>query len=187
MRTVLACAALFLAIHTAQAGDFERGVSAYRHGDYAGAVSLIEPLARHGDPFAQFALAVMYDDGRGRPQDFSKALAWYTRAARAGLVDAQYMAGRFYGRGRGVKQNPARAFFWFNIAAAGGHPHAARLRDQQRAQVNRAQRSRIEAEAVAWQAKHPTQFTCKERRCIFPGWTARPAWNFYDPLVLAPE
>lgn len=187
MRTVLACAALLLVIQTAQAGDFERGVSAYHHGQYADAVSLIEPLARHGDPFAQFALAVMYDDGRGLPQDFTKALTWYSRAARAGLVDAQYMAGRFYGSGRGVRQNPSRAFFWFNLAAAGGHPHAARLRDQQRSQVSRAERGRIEAAAVSWQASHPRQFTCKAQRCIFPGWTARPAWNVYDPLVLAPE
>jgi TPR repeat protein len=122
-----------------------------------------------------FRQAVRYDDGHGVPQDFARALALYTRAARSGLVDAQYMVGRFYGAGRGVRQNPARALYWFNLAAAGGHPHAAAQRDQQRLQTLPRERSRIEAAATAWSASHPDRFTCWKNFCRYPRWTARPA------------
>jgi TPR repeat protein len=129
----------------------------------------------------------MYDDGRGLPQDFSRALSWYRKAAHAGLVDAQYMVGRFYGRGRGVKQNPSAAFFWFNLAAAGGHPRAAALRDQHRLQISPAQRRRMEDEAVSWHERHPRQFTCRFQRCIYPGWTPRPRWTELDPDEAVPR
>ena len=121
-----ACAVLVLFTAQAFAGDYEKGVSAFRRGDYAEARTLLKPLAQEGDPYAQFAIAVMYDDGLGLPQNYGHALNWYGKAAQAGLVDAQYMAGRFHGGGRGVKQNPPPAFFWFDLAAAGGHPQAPR-------------------------------------------------------------
>jgi TPR repeat protein len=186
LKAAATCVALFLACQAAQAGDYEKGLQAYKGGKYQEAVSLLKPLAQEGHPYAQFAVGVMYDDGRGLPQNYGHALIWYTRAAKAGLVDAQYMVGRFFGRGRGVKQNPARAFFWFNLAGAGGHPYAPRLRDQQRSQVSRSQRDRIEDEAVSWLSTHPAQFSCKGKRCIFPSWTARPTWTIFDPLPAAP-
>ena len=180
MRTAIACAALLLGLATAHAGEYEKGISAFRRAHYPESVSLLKPLAQRGDPYAQFAIAVMYDDGIALPQDFSRAISWYTRAAKAGHVDAQYMLGRIYGRGRGVKQDPRMAFLWFNLAAAGGHPFAPRLRDQQRSQVNRAERSRLEDEAVVFQARHPQPFSCKGQRCIYPRWTAKPRWNWLD-------
>ena len=113
----------------------------------------------------------MYDEGRGLPQDFPRALSWYKKAARAGLVDAQYMVGRFYGRGRGVKQNPSAAFYWFNLAAAGGHPLAATLRDQHRHQISPAQRRRMEAEACILARERrtlPASSAASSQRCIYP-------------------
>jgi TPR repeat protein len=172
--TALACVALLLAAPPVPAEVVWQGDSPHRHGYRAEHAASLELLAQEGDPFAQFALAVMYDDGRGLPQDFSRALAWYTRAAKAGLVEAQYMVGRFHGGGRGVKQNPGVAFYWFNLAAAGGHPFAPRLRDQHRNQITPAQRRHFEAQAVAWQSAHPRQFRC--HRCTYPSWTAKPRW-----------
>ncbi len=187
LKAALACATLLLATPHAQAHDVRQGASAYRQGHYGEAAAILKPLAEEGDPFAQFAIAVMYDDGHGLPQNFSRALSWYMRAARSGLVDAQYMVGRFYGRGRGVKQNPGAAFYWFNLAAVGGHPFAARLRDQHRSQIPAAQRDRLEAKAVSWQSSHPYQFSCRGQRCIYPGWTARPRWNSLYPDDLRPR
>ena len=160
-----------------RADDYRKGVAAYRDGDYGYSVALLKPLAQSGDPYAQFAIAVMYDDGVGLPQNFTNALHWYRKAANAGLVDSQYMVGRFYGRGRGVKQDPATAFFWFNIATAGGHPYAARLRDQHMLQITNAQRATLEARAVEWYARHRSQFTCKSMNCIYPTWTRSPKWR----------
>ena len=179
VRVALAAWLTVLITGSSWADDYGKGVSAFRNGDYGYSVSLLKPLAQAGDPFAQFALAVMYDDGLGLPQNFVRALHWYRKAAHSGLVDSQYMVARFYGRGRGVKQDPATAFFWFNIAAAGGHPYAARLRDQHIHQITVAQREKLEARAVEWHERHPAQFTCKSRTCIHPSWTKRPKWRLF--------
>lgn len=184
---VLAVALLLLAAGPAPADDVGKGTSLYLRGDYAAAAAVLQPLARDGNALAQFAVAVMHDDGRGLPQDFTRALSWYRKAAHAGLVDAQYMVGRFYGRGRGVRQNPSAAFFWFNLAAAGGHPRAAILRDQHRLQISPAQRRRMEDAAVSWHERHPRRFTCHLQRCIYPGWTPRPRWSALDPDETLPR
>lgn len=177
MRVALAMCLAVLISGSAWADDYREGVTAFRKGNHSHSLSLLRPLARQGDPFAQFALAVMYDDGLGLPQDLGRALHWYRKAADGGLVDSQYMVARFYGRGRGVKQDPERAFFWFNIAAAGRHPYAARLRDQHVHQISSLQRKKLEATAVEWHARHPAQFTCKSRTCLYPSWTESPQWR----------
>ena len=186
-RLFFAIALLLLAAGPAPADDVRRGTNLYWRGDYTAAAAVMQPLARDGNVLAQFAVAVMYDDGRGLPQDFTRALSWYKKAAHAGLVDAQYMVGRFYGRGRGVRQNPSAAFFWFNLAAAGGHPRAAILRDQHRLQISPAQRHRMEDAAVSWHERQPRQFTCRLQRCIYPGWTPRPRWTVLDPDEIVPR
>jgi uncharacterized protein len=188
LRLALASALLLLlTVGPAPADGVRKGTSLYWRGDHGAAAAVLKPLAEEGNVLAQFAIAAMYDDGRGLPQDFSRALSWYKKAAHAGLVDAQYMVGRFYGRGRGVKQNPSAAFFWFNLAAAGGHPRAAALRDQHRLQISPTQRRRMEAEAVSWHARHPHQFTCQFQRCIYPRWTPRPRWNILYPEDIQPR
>ena len=130
MKRLIALVTLLFCFQPAAAGELWNGLYAYRHGHYQQAVATLRPLAESGDPYAQFTLGVMYDDGIGLPRNFGLALHWYKRAARQGLADAQYMAGRFYGNGRGVKQDPAAALFWFELAAAAGHPLAPNLRDQ---------------------------------------------------------
>lgn len=170
---------LLLGCSLAWAGDYEKAIKAYKKGEFEAALSVLMPNAKDGDPYSQFAIAVMYDDGVGKAQNFDRALEWYRRAADGGLVDAQYMVGRFYGRGRGMKQDPDRALFWFNIAAAGGHPDAERLRDQQRSQVSRSNRQKIDDEAVRWKANHPQRYTCKSVPCIFPQWLQPPRWKIF--------
>lgn len=176
-RLVLALPLLIALCGTAWSNDYNKGVSLFRSGRYVEAVLLMKPLAQQGDPFAQFAVGSMYDDGLGLPQNFSHALYWYGKAAHQGLVDAQYILARMHGRGRGVEQSASLAFFWFNLAGAGGYPDAPRLRDQHRHQISRQQQERLEAKAVKWQAQHPASFTCKDRNCVYPSWTRKPLWH----------
>ena len=89
MRLILALTMLLLAAAPSIADDVRRGTSLYWRGDYGAAAAVLKPLARDGNVLAQFAIAVMYDDGRGLPQDFSRALSWYRKAAHAGLVTYQ--------------------------------------------------------------------------------------------------
>lgn len=49
---------------------------------------LIQRAARHGNPRAQFALAEMYEQGRGVARDPVEAYAWYKRAAALGYEQA---------------------------------------------------------------------------------------------------
>lgn len=186
MRRILTFIVLLLWLQPAAASEYSSGIFAYRNGQYPRAVALLKPLALEGDPYAQFALGVMYDDGIGLPRNFTLALLWYKKSAAQGLADAQYMAGRFYGSGRGVKQDPAAALFWFELAAAAGHPLAPLLRDQQWNQMKSPQRDRVSADATRWQSEHPAQMSCKWRRCVYPVWTARPGWTILDQSEFYP-
>lgn len=180
MKRLFAVLALLFLAAPACAGELAQGLSAYRVGNYEQAVALVRPAAERGDPYAEYSLGVMYDNGLGVPRDFALALTWYKRAAYQGLADAQYMTGRFYGNGRGVRQDPAAALFWLELAAAAGHPLAPLLRDQHYTQLKASVRERVSADAARWQAQHPVQLTCKWKSCIFPTWTKRPVWTFVD-------
>ena len=61
-------------------------------------------LAEGGDKIAQYNLGVMYENGRGVPQDYKEAVKWYTKCAEQGAADAQYNLGVMYANGREVPQ-----------------------------------------------------------------------------------
>lgn len=176
----LAGLAWLLAAPVAQAGDFSLGISEYRRGNYEAALHYLEPLALKGDPYAQFSLGVMYDEGVGLARNYALALKWYRKSAENGLVDGQYMTGMYYATGRGMKQNLQRAYVWLNLAAAGGHPDAERARDQEEDEMSRAETAEAQRIAADWLRKYPTQLTCKMRRCIFPSWRPKPVWTILD-------
>lgn len=112
-------AALFLTLAgtAAHAGPFEDGVVAYERGDYASAIGLWHPLAQRGDAAAQFNLALMYNTGRGVPEDKAAAVGWYRLAAEQGYAKAQFSLGAMYERGQGVPQDYAEAARWYRTAA----------------------------------------------------------------------
>ena len=60
---------------------FDEGVNAYSRGDYATALREWLPLAQQGNTRAQFNLGLMYDEGRGMPQDYGQAYLWFNLAA----------------------------------------------------------------------------------------------------------
>ena len=56
-------------------------------------VDEIRALAEAGDAESQVNLGVMYDTGRGVPQDDAEAVRWYRLAADQGDADAQFNFG----------------------------------------------------------------------------------------------
>ncbi len=64
--------------------DFQAGVDAYNDGDYDTALKEFRPLAERGKAVAQWSLGIMYERGRGVPQDSVQADRWYTLAASQG-------------------------------------------------------------------------------------------------------
>ena len=57
------------------------------------------PLAEQGDAEAQISLGIMYDYGRGVPEDDTEAVKWYRKAAEQGVAKAQYNLGVMYTNG----------------------------------------------------------------------------------------
>ena len=100
--------------------DFQKGLTAYKRGDYATALREWTPLAEQGDAAAQFNLGVMYEKGQGVPQDDKTAVKWYRLAAEQGNASAQNNLGAMYNNGNGVPQDYVYAHMWYNIAASSG-------------------------------------------------------------------
>ncbi|WP_439138075.1 hypothetical protein [Roseicyclus sp.] len=67
--------------------QFNEATQAVRDRDFRRAVALFEPLAEADIPDAQFNLAVLLRQGRGRPQNHVEALYW---SALALLSDGDY-------------------------------------------------------------------------------------------------
>lgn len=117
LRMVVVAASLVIVLSHARAGPFEDGVVAYERQDYATALRLWQPLAEQGDAASQFNLGLMYDTGRGVPEDDATAVNWYRQAAEQQYAKAQFSLGAMYQRGDGVAQDFAQAAKWFRLAA----------------------------------------------------------------------
>ncbi len=66
----------------------------------------------------------MLCEGRGVPQNCSKAMKWYRNAAEQGDTVAQRDLGLIYDNGWGVPQNHIQAYKWYHLAADQGIPVA---------------------------------------------------------------
>ncbi|MED5365450.1 MAG: tetratricopeptide repeat protein, partial [Pseudomonadota bacterium] len=83
----------------------------------AWAAQTLREAAIEGLAEAQYALAVLYQRGRGVSQDPVRALLWYHSAAEQGHAPAQYNLGVFHLEAQGVPRNYAEARRWFTRAA----------------------------------------------------------------------
>ena len=99
-------------------GRHEEADTAFASGDYATAFLHLRPLAEQGDARAQFGLGVIYANGKGVPQDHTKAVEWYRKAAEQGYPPGQYILGGMYAEGRGALQDCVKAHMWLTLAAA---------------------------------------------------------------------
>jgi len=121
-RTICVCMLVALAVvgtaAPALSAPMEDGQAAYNAGDYKTALDLWRPLAEQGDARAQNNLGVMYENGKGVPQNIAEAVKWYRLAAGQGYAGAQNNLGLIYAIGRGIRRDPIRAYMWFSLAAA---------------------------------------------------------------------
>jgi TPR repeat protein len=106
------------------AADFEKGVEAYRNGDYATALKEWRPLAEQGNANVQNYLGFMYDKGQGVSQDYKQARYWLRLAAEQGVALAQHNLGVTYHNGEGVLQDYKQAVYWYRLAAEQGNAFA---------------------------------------------------------------
>ena len=87
-------------------------------------IAALRVKANAGDADAQFELGYAYSSGRGVPQDYAQAVAWFRKAAEQGDASAQSNLGRMYDLGQGVLQDYAQAAAWTRKAAEQGDANA---------------------------------------------------------------
>ncbi len=102
----------------------QQGWEAHDRGDFAQAFQLWLPLAQHGNVTAQINIGVMYDYGKGVPQNFSNAEKWYRAAALQNHVIAQYNYGVFLSEGKVAAEDDETAQQWLLKAATQGYADA---------------------------------------------------------------
>jgi TPR repeat protein len=122
MRTFLLCAGLIAGLGLPAWAGFETGLAAFGKGDYETAYREWRPLARRGEPAAQFRLAALFLDGLGVDRDEAKAAGLLQKAAEAGHTEAQLQLALLYGTGRGVPQDYEAAAAWYRRVADKGDP-----------------------------------------------------------------
>lgn len=98
----------------------DEAAAAYGQGNYARALSLWGEQAARGDARAMHNLGVMYEQGKGVPEDAALAARWYRQAAEGGHVPGMSNYARMLEQGRGTKKDPALAAHWFRQAADKG-------------------------------------------------------------------
>lgn len=103
------------------ADEFKNGMQAYKNNDFTTALKFFKPLAKKGDPMAQYQLGLMYGKGEGVPEDFKEAVKWSRLSAEQGYDKGQYNLGVHYSRGWGVPQDNIKALEWWTLAADQGN------------------------------------------------------------------
>jgi uncharacterized protein len=161
----LALALAFARVGAADAASLRAGIAAFNRENFNAAAVILGPLAETGDARAQFYLGLMYEIGRGVPQDYATAVYWYRRAANQGETTAQYRLGLLFDKGQGVSQNYIEAHMWLNLAAAHAPPatrdYCARLRDALASKMTRGEIGVARVLALQWVA-------VRERRIAHP-------------------
>jgi uncharacterized protein len=80
----LTLAVLLGSVGMSESADFQKGLTAYKFGDYATTLREWKPLAKQGNAIAQTILGVMYSEGKGVPKNEETAVKWYRLAAEQG-------------------------------------------------------------------------------------------------------
>ncbi len=107
-----------------RANDRDDARRAFDAGRFDEARHLWLALAAADDAEAALNLGLLYDLGRGVPQDSSMAYRWYRQAAEAGFAQAVFNVAVMLDSGAGVPRDGAEAALWYAKAAAGGYHRA---------------------------------------------------------------
>lgn len=99
---------------------FQKGLQLYKNKHYEDAFKIWEPIAKQGHTAAQCNLGLIYQDGLGINQDYSKSIEWYLKAAKQRHAIAQCNLALIYER-KGAYRNLSEAIKWFTMSAEQGH------------------------------------------------------------------
>jgi len=118
------CFALTIAIAFMLAGaaraQLDKGVELFERAEFDAAAQVLLPLAKGGDPKAQYVLGVMYLNEMVKPPSKTAAEELMINSGEAGFEKAYVELARMYREGHGVEQDFAKSFFWSIKAADAG-------------------------------------------------------------------
>lgn len=117
-RSITAC--LFIVAFGSAHADLQEGRTAYAAQDWRTAYREFLPLAKAGDPEAQYIIGMLYTQGHGVWRNNTQAAQWLQLSASQGRAEAQEALGRLYHDGTGVPKDPAQAQQLFEAAAKQG-------------------------------------------------------------------
>ena len=115
----LLVAVLFASVPTYAGMD--EGIDALKRNDFARAAKELRPLAEKGNAEAQYRVGLMYEYGKGFPQDKVQAVSWLRKSATQGHIQAQVEIAVILATGDGVPQDDKQAVDWFRKAAEQGN------------------------------------------------------------------
>ena len=115
----LLVAVLFASVPTYAGMD--EGIDALKRNDFARAAKELRPLAEKGNAEAQYRVGLMYEYGKGFPQDKVQAVSWLRKSATQGHIQAQVEIAVILATGDGVAQDDKQAVDWFRKAAEQGN------------------------------------------------------------------
>lgn len=92
--------------------------------DYYEAVNECRSMAKKGEKNAQFALAILYYQGKGVMSDMGEAQKWMRKSAQQNHNQAQYNLGIMLANGQGSGVDLVDAYAWLKIAAENGYSEA---------------------------------------------------------------
>lgn len=112
---------LLILASTLLANDYNKGVDAYKSGDYKSALAYWQPYAVNGDVNAQYQIANIYHEGKGGvEQDYKKALYWYHAAAEQDHPKSLLLIGLMHCKGEGVLKSYKEAVPYIRSAYKNG-------------------------------------------------------------------
>ncbi|ASQ46692.1 tetratricopeptide repeat protein [Legionella clemsonensis] len=91
---------------------------------YHQALQNYELAAQKNDKVGQYNLALLYEDGKGMPVDYTKARALFAKAAELGYKNAMTQLAQLYFNGLGGPKDEQQALHWYKKAAALGESDA---------------------------------------------------------------
>jgi len=120
---MMACSAAAQKLGSAEM-NFLLGVTFYFKDNFAVALAQYRFAARQNYPPALNAIGVLYFNGEGVSQDYSRAVAWWQRAAQYESSAAAFNLWAAYKNGQGVSKDDNQALFWLRKSADWGNPAA---------------------------------------------------------------
>ncbi len=114
----------------------------------------LKTRASQGDATAQFALGLLYQQGKGFVQNSTRAAEWYAKAADQGSTDAQTNLAVLYAQGQGVPQDYVAAYMWFLVSTQAGVEHNRDALTMLERRMSSEQITEAKRRAQAWMQTH---------------------------------